>query len=282
MKRSIILGITLLVLLSAVGLLTVGAQSRDLSTVITYPAYIRAGPGTEYESYGVLRMGAAFRIDGRNFSGNWVRGITAHGTVGWVDSGAVEITYAELVGLVIVTIDTPCLLTPPTGDAASAYTAPVVVESATATLPTPDSGLLPNVAPGYEGGFPAGPMINLHQGDHAVQIFPMTNGNGVPFLMIYRIVDSEGRYIMSVSAAELGAYLVNPPAIMTPLKREDGPGYYGPAVLYIRPDGNFQFEIGRDGENRTQVVVFEGPEALDILCYYVYVPVGIVGQPHVC
>jgi len=283
LKRSILLGITLLVLLSAVGLLTVGAQTNDLTTVITYPAYIRAGPGAEYDSYGVLRMGALFRIDGRSFNGNWVRGITARGTIGWVDSGAVEITYAELSSLVIITVDTPCVLTPPTGGAAPAQpAAPADDDDEPVTPPSTIDGVLPNIAPGYEGGLPAGPMINLHKGDHAVQIFPMVNGNGIPFLMIYRIVDSEGWYIMSVAEAELGAYLDNPPAQMTLLKSEYGPGYYGPAALYIRPDGNLQFEIGRDGENRTQVVVFEGPEALDILCYYVYVPVGIVGQPDVC
>ena len=280
MKRLSLL-ILLIVLLAGLGVAATSAQGSDFPTVITVAAAVFDGPGPEYNSLGAARVGVTIRIDGRTFNGNWVRGLLGDGRVGWVSSGTVRITYGELIGLVIIDVTTPFFLEG-TAQAPAPSTLPAGDTEAGAPAPTPVEGLLPNIADGYDAGIPAGPRINRYLGDHAAQIFPMLTGDGEAFLHIYRIVDSEGWLIMSVTEADVAAYRANPPAEAVVLKREDGPGYYGPALLYFRPDGVMEFRIGPDGENRTQVMVFEGPEATELNCWYVVVPVGIVGNPETC
>jgi hypothetical protein len=275
LKRTILLLITLALLLIA-GLSIVQAQTQDYPTTITVAAYIRSGPGVEYESYGVLLPGALFRVDGRNHNGNWVRGITQRGTVGWVDSGAIDITWNKFIDLVITDVNAPFLLDRPTADG----TTPVMVEepvdetedAATVeddvtndvTNDVGTFGLQPNVRTGYEGGFPNGDFVG-YQGEHAARFYPLISGEGVEFLHVYRIVGNEGWLIMSISPEDIAAYEGNPPAAPTLLKRDDGPGRYGPAELYILPDGTLQFNIGPDDEYRIQVLVFEGPASTNLI-----------------
>lgn len=286
MKRILLLS-TIVLLLLIVGIAVVQAQVNDFPTTITMVAYIRSGPGPEFPSYGLLRPPALFRVDGRNTNGNWVRGITERGTVGWVDSGAIDITYGELTSLVIVSNADPFVLSPPTGTERPAVQepAPAAADEAEAvegemaedaavgdTVAPVATGLLENLPEGYEGGYPAGPKINGGQGDHAAHIYPVWSGEGVRFLHVYRIVGSEGVLIMAITPEDVAPYADNPPAEPVLLKYEDGPGRFGPAALYILPDGTLQFNIGPDDENRIQALIFEGPEAGNLLDYDVFVP----------
>lgn len=287
MKRILLLS-TIVILLLIVGIAVVQAQTNDFPTTITMVAYIRSGPGPEFQAYGLLRPNALFRVDGRNTTGNWVRGITERGTVGWVDSGAIDITYSELISLVMVSNVDPFVLAPPTGAEQPAVVEPAApVEEADGetgdaemvagedVATTGMTGLLANIPVGYEGGYPAGPKINHRQGDHAVHLYPTWSGNGDRFLQVYRIVGSEGWLIMAITPEDVAPYADNPPADAVLLKYEDGPGRYGPAALYILPDGTLQFNIGPDDENRVQAIIFAGPDANSVLDYEVFVPPGL-------
>jgi hypothetical protein len=285
LKRILLLGLLVVVLLSAT-LFTVSAQVTDYPTVITYPGYLRGGPGIEFESYGVLRTGALFRVDGRSFNGNWVRGITERGTVGWLDSGSIDITWSDLTSLIIVTTTDPFLLSAPVRG--EVLPAPAIDEVPAAEVPTDDAvtegeetaapvvsgGLLPNVDPNYPGGIPNGDRINWMQGDHAVHLYPLLDGEGNRFLHVYRIVGSEGWLIMSITEHDVAPYADALPSEPLLLKREDGPGRYGPALLFLLPDGNLQFNIGPDDEDRVQVLIFSGADATELLDYSVFVIPG--------
>lgn len=131
---------------------------------------------------------------------------------------------------------------------------------------------LPNIDPAYGGGTPAGQRINWYQGDHAVHLYPLIDGNGNRFLHVYRIVGAEGRLIMTISQADIAPFLGNLPAEALLLKYENGPGRYGPAYLYLLPNGTLQFNIGPDDEDRVQALFFSSPAATGLSFYNVYVP----------
>jgi uncharacterized protein YraI len=109
---ALIVGITLLL-----GLPVVHAQASNLQTTVTQAAVVRSGPGSEFDRLGTFRAGTAVALDGRNENGNWVRGISSGGLVGWISSGTINITFDQLTGLRIVQITTAFTLPPPSGAA---------------------------------------------------------------------------------------------------------------------------------------------------------------------
>jgi hypothetical protein len=94
-----------------IGILPASAQGRVVT--IQQNVNIRTAPDANAERLGTVRAGTAFNIDGRNESGEWIRGITERGTVGWIVSGPTGLTINEIIGIPIITPDTPFTLSPP-------------------------------------------------------------------------------------------------------------------------------------------------------------------------
>lgn len=237
----------------------------------THVASVFSGPGPEYQRLGVARIDTSIQPDGRSFTGGWIRGLLEDGRIGWVSSGATNITARELTGLIIIDVNTPFSLerTPPMSSAP----APAAAGAATTTTrPAATTGsfvLLPNVDPRYDAGRTLGERLNPYQGDHAALLYPMEDSQGNPMIHIYRIVGEEGRLIMAITTYDLAPFLANLPAQATLIKYEEGEGRYGPAALFVLPDGTLQFNIGPDDEGRTQVMLFTGLEARALTHWYV-------------
>lgn len=88
-------------------------------TIVTASANVnvRSGPGRSYRRIDGLQAGESINVDGHNFAGTWVRGITARGNVGWVSATYLNISQAQIEALPLVDIDTPFSLTAPAGGA---------------------------------------------------------------------------------------------------------------------------------------------------------------------
>jgi uncharacterized protein YraI len=53
------------------------------------PVNLRRGPARTERLLGTLRAGAPFVVTGRNEAGDWLYGVTARGTIGWLITSAV-------------------------------------------------------------------------------------------------------------------------------------------------------------------------------------------------
>ncbi|MFW5708620.1 MAG: hypothetical protein ACOCX5_00225 [Chloroflexota bacterium] len=144
-----------LLLLALLGSITaVQAQAVvDLTVTITQNANVRSGPGADFDRVGVAARGTAMRLDGRIESGEWVRGITERGVVGWVVSGVTGLGISDIISLRIINQGTPFTLSAPAG-------APQPAQSDAPAGP-PDADIAPvnNTAPvrGFSyGGHMAG------------------------------------------------------------------------------------------------------------------------------
>ena len=103
-------------------------SANDLIVSATAGVNVRTGPGRTYRRIDGVTLGEGFNVDGRNFTGTWVRGITARANVGWVSARYLSITTAQIDALPLVDIDTPFTLTAPAGGGAPSnipITAPV-------------------------------------------------------------------------------------------------------------------------------------------------------------
>ncbi|GAB4520986.1 MAG: hypothetical protein OHK0046_31800 [Anaerolineae bacterium] len=94
---------TLVVLLLLIIFSQSFAQLESLQTTTTARLNVRSGPGTDFRVVGVAPNGTPVNLDGR--SGEWVRGITADGVVGWMIASAMATT--DTAQLRIVSTDTP-------------------------------------------------------------------------------------------------------------------------------------------------------------------------------
>lgn len=107
--------------------ITGGYEVRTTATL-----NVRSGPGTGYRVIGVANQGTILRLDGRDGSGRWARGITPDGTVGWVSANYLS---SSVGGLPVVGIDSPFNLSAPGGAPAS--------NPAPASLPAPVANSAP-------------------------------------------------------------------------------------------------------------------------------------------
>jgi uncharacterized protein YraI len=89
------------------------AQTTDLTVTFTQNANMRSGPDTTNDIVKIIPAGQQIRLDGRTDTGNWIRGITTDGLIGWVSSGTVDLTLGQLSGLRIITEGTPFSLEAP-------------------------------------------------------------------------------------------------------------------------------------------------------------------------
>jgi uncharacterized protein YraI len=86
-----------------------GAEPTGDGTLVTAVANsnVRVGPGTSFRRVAGLQLGQPFNVDGRNDAGDWVRGITPGGTVGWVFASLLSFSGNQVGALPVVTPDTP-------------------------------------------------------------------------------------------------------------------------------------------------------------------------------
>jgi len=121
-KRLIVVAICLLMI--AVNIPTLLGQTSDLTVTITQNANMRSEPDSSAERLTVLRAGTRIRLDGRTETGNWVRGITPAGFIGWISSGTTDISLSQITGLRVVSPQTPFILEAPVNTAPAAPAAP--------------------------------------------------------------------------------------------------------------------------------------------------------------
>jgi uncharacterized protein YraI len=109
--RFAILFVLLIALLSSA--VAVSAQSADLLTSTTTAVNIRSGPGTEWRLLGAANAGTTVRLDGMAFEGEWVRGITSSGIIGWIYSTGVAVGRDQTAGLRSIWVEEPFTLSAP-------------------------------------------------------------------------------------------------------------------------------------------------------------------------
>ena len=92
---------------------------------------LRVGPGTEWRLLGRLPAGTNVALDGRDFSGAWVRGITQNNEIGWMAARYLNVSNDAVFALPIIEREAPLTVgAPPAGAVASApVTAPNVSQS---------------------------------------------------------------------------------------------------------------------------------------------------------
>lgn len=113
------------------GIIHAQGAIEDITTTFIRNANIRQIPNETGTLLTIATRGQQFRIDGRTDSGQWLRGITANGTIGWAINGTLNLSLSTINSIRIITPDMPFLLTPPEGASAPAPS----------NAPAPTSGL---------------------------------------------------------------------------------------------------------------------------------------------
>ncbi len=141
------------------------AQTADFTTTFNQNAVIRSGPDSSFDRLGVAQAGSAVRLDGRNDNGNWVRGITSSGVIGWVSSGTINITLGELGALRPVSQTTPFTLTAPAAPAPPPAVAPATSGDTSGNIISATTNVNMRSGPGTNfarvGGVTGGAPINV-------------------------------------------------------------------------------------------------------------------------
>lgn len=103
-----------IIAVSLLALFLIGsAAAQGTITSAAVPANVRSGPGTEWRILGVAGTGTTIALDGQAFGGNWVRGITSGGLVGWMYRENLAIDSGAAAGLPPVYLETPFTLAAP-------------------------------------------------------------------------------------------------------------------------------------------------------------------------
>jgi uncharacterized protein YraI len=89
------------------------AQSADMLARTAVASNVRSGPGVEWRLLGTAAAGTTVRLDGQAYSGNWVRGITSGGLVGWFFTNNLNISQDQAAGLRSIWVEVPFTLTAP-------------------------------------------------------------------------------------------------------------------------------------------------------------------------
>ncbi|NWG15361.1 MAG: SH3 domain-containing protein [Chloroflexi bacterium] len=88
-------------------------QAGGVSARATQNLNLRAGPGTHWKLMGTVDAGATVRLDGRDGSATWVRGLAPSGEVWWMFAAYLDISPEQVAALPVVGVDTPSQLTGP-------------------------------------------------------------------------------------------------------------------------------------------------------------------------
>jgi uncharacterized protein YraI len=136
------------------------SSGGGLLTSTTTTINMRSGPGTTFSRLTGVARGTTILLDGRDNSGNWVRGIIPNGTVGWVSSGGVAINLTQLTGLPIITVDTPFVLAPPSSGVVASSGNTSSSSSSGAATPVPSAPITAVVGTSPVTGFAYGGHIS--------------------------------------------------------------------------------------------------------------------------
>lgn len=136
------------------GMIHAQGAIEDLTTTFTRNANIRQAPDENSARLAIAVRGEPFRVDGRTESGQWLRGITANGIVGWVINGTLNISLNTINSIRIITSDMPFTLTPPEGGSSTAPPS---------NIPAPTTGLQVTVY--SDVNMRAGPGTNFQRVD---------------------------------------------------------------------------------------------------------------------
>lgn len=106
-----------LILLVSMMLLALSANivsaQESIVTSTTSAVNLRSGPGTEWRIVGTAPAGTTVALDGQAFGGNWVRGITSGGIVGWMFTQNLVVSEAEAGTLRQIWVEEPFNLSAP-------------------------------------------------------------------------------------------------------------------------------------------------------------------------
>jgi uncharacterized protein YraI len=96
-----------------VSILPLSAQEGGIDVIIGQNVNLRTLPSTDGDVIVIIRAGTAFRVDGRFDNGEWVRGITQNGQVGWIVNGPTNMSIAQIASLPVIDTTTPFTLSAP-------------------------------------------------------------------------------------------------------------------------------------------------------------------------
>jgi uncharacterized protein YraI len=115
MRRVWIVIGSLLVLLLMTGstLADMPQQAGGVSAKAIQNLNLRAGPGTHWKLMGTVDAGTTVRLDGRDSSATWVRGLVPSGEVWWMSAAYLDISPERVQALPVVGVDSPSQLTGP-------------------------------------------------------------------------------------------------------------------------------------------------------------------------
>ncbi|MCA9916278.1 MAG: SH3 domain-containing protein, partial [Anaerolineae bacterium] len=142
---TILLSITIFIAPSSAQVGVVAAVEIDLT--------LRVGPGTEWRQLGILPAGTNVRLDGRDNSGAWARGITQNGEIGWMAARYLSVGDDSIFALPVIDREAPISVeAPPPG------TVPVTAPS----QPAQQQAAAPAAAAPIQGGVVATALANVN------------------------------------------------------------------------------------------------------------------------
>lgn len=103
----------------------VASPTGGISATANGSVNIRSGPSTGYNRVGALVAGETFRVDGRDASAGWLRGISSNNTVGWASASYLSLSYEQVIALPVVDVNSPFGLAAPAAQAQPVASAPM-------------------------------------------------------------------------------------------------------------------------------------------------------------
>lgn len=100
---------------------------------------------------------------------------------------------------------------------------------------------------------PPDDRINWDMGDLNAVLYAREDNNGDPVIEVYRVgANGQGEFLGFITEDDLAPYVDNPPDVNTEIKA------IGNVMLYALASGEFQVNIGPDGEGKVWSVIFDG------------------------
>ncbi len=179
---------------------------------------LRVGPGTEWRQLGIMPAGTNVRLDGRDSSGLWVRGITQNGEVGWMAARYLGIGEDAVFALPVIEREAPISVEapPPGAVPASAPSAPAQEEAAPAPAPieggltaTATANVNMRAGPSTEynrvGGLASGETLNIDGRDPFVNWVRGVNAEGVVGWVSANFISLGYNEIAALPVVEVGS-----------------------------------------------------------------------------
>jgi len=155
---------------------------------------LRVGPGTEWRQLEILPTGTNVRLDGRDTSGAWARGITQNGEVGWMAARYLSVGDDSIFALPVIDREAPISVeAPPAGavpvtapeqpaqQEAPAPAAAAPIEGGVTTTATANVNMRGGPSTEYNrvGGLDFGESFNIDGRDRSVGWVRGVNAAGV-------------------------------------------------------------------------------------------------------